>query len=196
MPRTARILVDQGYYHIVSRGIERRKLFRCPQDFKAFRGIIRENLVSFKIDILNYCFMPNHLHLLIQAQIALDLGKFMKAVLQVYANEFRRKYKSVGYVYQNRYKSKLIDSDAYLLECSRYIERNPLRANLVTDLSEYPWSSFFSYAMGKADDIITLSNPMYLELGESAPVRQEAYKKYIYQERPYDLIVDKAFRIR
>ncbi len=196
MPRTARILVDQGYYHIVTRGIERRKLFHCPQDFKAFRGIIRENLKNFKIDILNYCFMSNHIHLLIQVQISSDLAKFMKSILQVYANRFRRKYKSVGYVYQNRYKSKLIDSGAYLLECSRYIERNPLRAKLVTDLSNYPWSSFSYYAMGKEDDIITLANPMYLELGESTPARQEAYKKYICQERPYDLIVDKAFRIR
>ncbi len=167
MPRTARILVDQEDYHIVTRGIERRKLFRCPQDFKTFRGIIRKNLVCFKIDILNYCFMSNHMHLLIQVQIASDLAKFMKSILQVYANQFRRKYRSVGYIFQNRYKSKLIDSEVYLLECCRYIERNPLRANLVTDLLDYPWSSFSYYAMGKEDDIITLSNPMYLELGAS-----------------------------
>ncbi len=196
MPRTARVLVDRGYYHIVTRGIERRKLFCCPQDFKVFRGIIRKNLESFRIDILNYCFMPNHLHLLIQAQVASDLAKFMQSILQVYANRFRRKYKTVGYVYQNRYKSKLIDTEAYLLECNRYIERNPLRAELVADLTGYPWSSFSYYAMGAKDDIITLPNPMYLGLGASALVRQGEYKKYIYQERPYDLIVDKAFRIR
>lgn len=196
MPRTARILIDQGYYHIVTRGIEPRKLFRCPQDFKTFRGIVRKNLVSFKIDILNYCFMPNHLHLLIQAQIALDLAKFMRLILQIYVNHFRKKNKSVGYVYQNRYENKLIDNDVYLLECCRYIERNPLRSKLVANLSDYPWSSFSYYAMGKEDDIITLLNPMSIELGESTQIRQEAYKQYIYQERPYDFIVNKAFTIR
>lgn len=120
----------------------------------------------------------------------------MQSLLQKYASKFRKKYKSVGFVFQNRYKSKLIDNDAYLLECARYIERNPLRANIVKELSEYLWSSYSYYSKGKIDDIITLDNPLYNALAQTAQGRQEAYVKYISEERPYDRIVDKSFRIQ
>lgn len=196
MPRTARILIDEGYYHIVTRGIDRRKLFRYPQDYKYFLGVIKKYLSKFKINILHYCLMSNHLHLLVQATKADELPKFMQAILQVYASYFRKKYKSVGFVFQNRYKSSFIEKDAYLLECSRYIERNPLRANITADLLSYPWSSFSFYVKGKVSDIITLVNPLYLELSETEEARQQYYKRYVLEERPYEHIIDKEFRIQ
>ncbi|MFH1440526.1 MAG: transposase [Candidatus Omnitrophota bacterium] len=196
MPRIARCLVDGGYYHIVTRGIDRRKLFRCKQDFESFYKIIQEYLKKYKIYLLHYCLMSNHIHLLVKAEKGNDLPKFMQSLLQKYASKFRKKYKSVGFVFQNRYKSKLIDNDAYLLECARYIERNPLRAKIVTELSGYVWSSYSYYGKGKTDDIITLDNSLYSSLAQTAQGRQEAYVKYIFEERPYDYIVDKTFRIK
>lgn len=196
MPRIARCLINGGYYHIVTRGIDRRRLFRYKQDFECFSMIIQEYLRSYKIHILHYCLMPNHIHLLVKAEKGNDLPKFMQLLLQVYASKFRKKYKSVGFVFQNRYKSKLIDNDAYLLECARYIERNPLRADIVSELSEYPWSSYSYYSKGKTDDIINLDNSLYSSLAETVEDRQKAYVKYISEERPYDHIIDKAFRIK
>ncbi len=196
MPRIARCLIDEGCYHIVTRGIDRRRLFRYKQDFESFYRIIQEYLKKYKIYLLHYCLMPNHIHLLVKAEKSHDLPKFMQSLLQKYASKFRKKYKSVGFVFQNRYKSKLIDNDAYLLECARYIERNPLRANIVKELSEYLWSSYSYYSKGKIDDIITLDNPLYISLAQTAQGRQEAYVKYISEERPYDYIVDKSFRIK
>jgi len=140
--------------------------------------------------------MPNHIHLLIKVEKSNDLPKFMQLILQIYASKFRKKYKSVGFVFQNRYKSKLIDNDAYLLECARYIERNPLRANIVNNLSEYPWSSYFYYSETKTDDIITLENPLYNSLAQTVEDRRKAYVKYISEERLYDHIIDKTFRIK
>ena len=139
--------------------------------------------------------MPNHVHLLIKAEQAADLPKYMKAILQLYAAKFRGKYKSVGFVFQNRYKSRLIDKDEYLLECVRYIERNSVRAKMVEDVAAYPWSSFHHYAQGVDDKIITLSNPLYLNMADTDTKRREMYVSFIRQQRPYDLIVDKAFRI-
>ncbi|MDP2831645.1 MAG: transposase [Candidatus Omnitrophota bacterium] len=195
MPRTARVLVDQGYYHIVTRGIDCRRLFRYKQDYELFLGIVATYLKQFKVHVMNYCLMPNHVHLLMKAEIALDLPMFMKAILQVYAAKFRRKYKSAGFVFQNRYKSRLIDNDAYLLECARYIERNPVRAKIVVDVSAYSWNSYHYYAKGAADKIITLSNPLYLDMADTDIKRREAYASFIHLQRVYDPIVDKALRI-
>lgn len=137
MPRQPRLVVDNGYYHIVTRGIDRRKLFRYSQDYKYFLETVVKYLKKFRVSVVHYCLMPNHLHILVKVEKKDDLSKFMQGALQVYAHYFRKRYSSVGFVFQNRYKSRHIDSDAYLLECGRYIERNPLRANLVNDLFTY-----------------------------------------------------------
>lgn len=195
MPRVARNLIDNGYYHIVTRGLDRRRLFRYSHDFKLFLDITATYLKQYKVYILHYCLMPNHLHFLMKAGVGLDMPKFMQVLLQVYAANFRKKYKSTGFVFQNRYKSRLIDNETYLLECARYIERNPVRAKIVQNVSEYPWSSYSHYAKGTADRIITLDNPLYLDMAITAVERREAYAKFISCDRPYDLIIDKEFRI-
>lgn len=196
MPRKPRVLVDGGYYHIVTRGIDCRRLFRYDQDYRYFLELISKYLLKFQVQVIHYCLMPNHLHLLVRADRAVDLPKFLQVVLQVYASFFRKKYRSTGFVFQNRYKSRFINSDSYLLECGRYIERNPLRAKIESDLSEYPWSSYLFYANGKESTIIKTSNPLYLSLGNNAQERQQKYREYLLQERPYEHIVDNAFRIR
>lgn len=196
MPRKPRILIDGGYYHIVTRGIDRRKLFRYHNDYKYFLKTIRKYLKKFRVSIVHYCLMPNHIHLLIQAKKAEDLPKFMQAVLQVYASYFRKRHASVGFVFQNRYKSSAIERDSYLLECGRYIERNPLRAKIIENIFDYPWSSFSFYAKGALDDIITMVNPLYVGLSEIEEKRQVTYRGYVLTERPYEHIIDKEFRIR
>jgi len=195
MPRIARNLIDNGYYHIVTRGLDRRRLFRYRQDYQLFLDITVTYLKEYKAYILHYCLMPNHLHFLLKAEIASDMPKFMQVTLQVYAANFRKKYKTTGFVFQNRYKSRLIDNDAYLLECARYIERNPIRAKLIEDASEYPWSSFSYYAKGTKDKIITFDNPLYLNMALTTAERRQAYARFIAEDRPYDPIVDKAFKI-
>ncbi|MDO8489439.1 MAG: transposase [Candidatus Omnitrophota bacterium] len=195
MPREARGLVDEGCYHIVTRGIDRRTLFADESDNQYFVNIVSTNLARFKIYIFHYCLMVNHVHLLIKTTRAADLSKFMQAVLQSYASYFRKKYLSVGFIFQNRYKSKLIDNDAYLLECGRYIERNPLRSKVISELSEYRWSSYLLYAKGEKNDIVNLLNPLYLELADSDKKRRELYVNYVSQGRPYEDILDKEFHI-
>ncbi|MBU0548864.1 MAG: transposase [Candidatus Omnitrophica bacterium] len=189
-------MIDGGYYHIVTRGIDRRRLFRYKQDYRFFLQTIKKYLLKFKVNIIHYCLMPNHLHLVIKAEKAEDLPKFMQVVLQVYAIYFRKKYRSYGFVFQNRYKSCFINKDSYLLECARYIESNPLRAGITTALLEYPWSSFSFYAKGIDNGIIKANNPLYLELGKTEQERQQRYIDYVSQERPYEHIVDKAFKIK
>ena len=196
MPRKPRVLVDGGYYHIITRGIDRRRLFCYRQDYDYFLEIVRKYLEKFQVSILHYCLMTNHIHLIIQAGKKEDLPRFMQAVLQVYASHFRKKYNSVGFIFQNRYKSSFIDKDSYLLECGRYIERNPLRAGIIDDLQDYPWSSFHCYAKGVDDDLIKKKNPLYFDLGNTEQARQQRYREYLFQDRPYEDIVDTAFSLR
>jgi putative transposase len=196
MPRKARCLTNMGYYHILNRGNDKKEIFRYKEDYERFLDILKIYLAKFQINVFHYCLMPNHFHLLIQVIEAQDLPKFMQAILQVYASYFRKKYGSTGYTFQNRYKSFFINKESYLLECSRYIERNPLRAKIIHDLDEYPWNSLAFYTKGIDNDIINATNPCYLTLSESKRERQQRFRDYVLQERPYEKIVDEFFKIR
>ena len=195
MPRAPRYLLDLGYYHILTRGNDRKQIFRCKDDYNHFLNIVKEALEMFQINILHYSLMPNHLHLLIQSIKARDLPKFMQRILQVYAAYFKKKYDSVGFVFQNRYRSLYINNESYLLECARYIEKNPLRAKIVNSLFEYIWSSFLYYAEGKENGLIRVPNPNYLELSEDQKEKQRKFCEFILEERAYDSIIDNFFRI-
>jgi len=188
--------MDDGYYHIVTRGNNKKLLFIDEFDYEMMKKTIARYLEKFNIGLVHYCLMPNHLHWVVQTWTARDLPKFMQGVLQVYAAYFKDKYSAVGYLFQNRYKSLFIDKESYLLECARYIERNPLRAKLVNDLREYKYSSFHYYALAQPDELLNKINPLYKDFGSNPVARQAAYLKYVLQERPYDQIVDDVFRIR
>ncbi|MBL7197072.1 MAG: transposase [Candidatus Omnitrophica bacterium] len=191
MPRAKRILFDNAVYHIVQRGHNKDILFSCPDEFRLFKDFIYRYKLKYPCKIYHYCLMSNHFHLLIRPIEAANLPKFMQGITLSYSIYYKGKYSHVGHVYQNRYKSFLIEDDAYLLECGRYIERNPLRACIAGHPSMYYWSSYKFYANGKKDDIINI-NPVYETLGNTGIERQKAYKEYVDQARPYEKILDSA----
>ena len=194
MARGARLLVDGGVYHITNRGHNRYRLFHSLDDYKIYKKLIKDYKKKFNFDIFHYCLMPNHTHILIKVAIGNELPRIMQGINQSYAKHYKRVYKLIGNLFQGRYNSIFIDSDEYLLECGRYIERNPLRAGMVADLSEYYFSSYNFYANGRGDDIITL-DPCYIALSEDPKERKRLYKEYVLQKRPYEVIVDKGLKI-
>lgn len=196
MPRTARLIEDNSYYHVLTRGNDRKRIFRYPQDCLSFLKIASETLEKHPVLIYHYCLMGNHMHLLVKAIKAPDVSKFFQILFQRYAHHFRKRYNNTGYLFQNRYKSYYIDKDSYLLECARYIERNPVRAKIVSSPDEYRWSSYLCYAYGKKDAIIKEYNPLYLQLGQSCRDRQTKYRAYLLEDRPYEHIVDKGLMIQ
>lgn len=191
MPRSKRVLYDGAVYHIVQRGHNKDMLFKNPGNYKVFKEMIRKYKKRFIFDIYHYCFMPNHIHMLLKVERGEDLPRTLQGITQSYSFYYRMPYNYSGYVYQNRYKSFLIEDDSYLLECGRYIERNPLRADLVKDLSQYDWSSYNFYAKGKFDDVITM-NPLYEYLGATPQERMAKYREYVLEPRPYEKVLDKA----
>jgi len=196
MPRATRLILDGTYYHVFTRGNDRKEIFKKDADYQIFISIVKRYLKTMRLGITNYCLMPNHLHLLIYVEAAGDLSVFMKNILQVYANYHRKEHNSVGFLYQNRFKSILINKDNYLLECARYIERNALRARLVSDVFDWPWSSFSYYAKGSSDGIITKENLAFQGIASSSKARRESYLEFVLQERPYDEILDNEFKLK
>ena len=194
MSRAARVLVDNGVYHIINRGHNRYKIFNCLNDYKEYKSIIRRYKKKFSFDLYHYCLMPNHIHLLLKVSTGSDLPDLMQAVTQAYARHYKKRYGLIGNLFQGRYKGLYIEKDDYFLECARYIERNPLRANIVGNLSEYYFSSHGYYSKCRKDDIIS-TNPLYEALSNDPEERMKLYRQYVLQNRPYENIVDKGLQI-
>ena len=147
MPRKPRIELI-GKYHIINRGVEQRKIFEEPADYEYFEDLMCFYAKSFGITIHNYCLMSNHYHLLLELSSA-NLSKFMRQLGMNYAIYFNKKNKRVGHLWQGRFKSWYVTDEAYLYTLMCYIEQNPLKAHMVKDLAEYPYSSYHYFLDSK-----------------------------------------------
>ena len=140
MPRKPRIEIA-GYYHIVNRGVEQRVIFKEADDYEYFEELMCFYLKSYNITLHNYCLMSNHYHLLIEIAQE-NLSKFMRQLNMNYAIYFNKKYKRTGHLWQGRFKSWYVTDEAYLYTLMLYIEQNPIKAKIVKNLEEYPYSSY------------------------------------------------------
>jgi len=140
MPRKPRIELP-GKYHIINRGVEQRVVFKEPSDYERFEELMCVYAKSFGITIHNYCLMSNHYHLLLEIKQE-NLSKYMRQLNMNYAIYFNKKYKRSGHLWQGRYKSWYVTDEAYLYTLMCYIEQNPLKANIVKDIKDYPYSSY------------------------------------------------------
>jgi len=145
MARPLRIEFKGALYHIISKGNERRSIFLGVDDYKVFLNVLEEMSDRFEVDIFAYVLMSNHYHLLIRTHQK-NLSKSMQWLGTTYTRRFNVKHSRSGHLFQGRFKSILVQNDAYLMQLSCYIHRNPLRAGLVNRLADYPWSSYRSYA--------------------------------------------------
>ena len=178
----------------MQRGNNKQTIFREDEDFEKFLSIIRKYITKFEVEIYHYCLMRNHIHILLKIFKKETLAKMMQGILQSYRFYYKHKYGYIGYLYQGRYKSELIQDDSYLSECGRYIERNPVRAGIVKAPHEYRWSSCKHYISGQKDGIIT-ENPLYESFGKTIESRRSAYKEYVSTARPYEEMIDRQFGI-
>jgi putative transposase len=133
MPRKARIDAPGALHHVIVRGIERKAIFKDDVDRSAFLERIGSIFVPSKTPCFAWALMTNHVHLLIRSAIV-PLSTLMRRLLTGYAMAFNHRHRRHGQLFQNRYKSILCQEDAYLLELTRYIHLNPLRAKIVPDL--------------------------------------------------------------
>ena len=128
MPRKPRIEISGGLYHVITRGNNRRKVFRSHDDYVKLIDFLTQQKSKLPFHLYAYCLMPNHVHLLLEMQEDRVSG-IMQRVLTSYSRYHNRKYRKVGHVFQGRYKSILCQSDRYLGELVRYIHLNPVRGH-------------------------------------------------------------------
>ena len=145
MARPLRIEFKGALYHIFSRGNERRDIFLGDDDYELFLGALEEMSDRFEVDICAFVLMSNHYHLLIRTNQK-NLSKSMQWLGTTYTRRFNLKHLRSGHLFQGRFKSTLVQNDAYLMQLSCYIHRNPLRAGLTKRLADYRWSSYRTYA--------------------------------------------------
>jgi putative transposase len=143
MPRPARTDLADHFYHIFNRANGLGLLFEEASYYREFLHIVGESAEETRMRVLAYCAMPNHWHMLVRPRLDGDLGRFAHRLTQQHSHQWQVRKGTVGRgaLYQGRYKSSIIQSDRHLLTVCRYIERNPLRANLVTSALGWPWSS-------------------------------------------------------
>lgn len=181
MSRPIRIEYAGALYHITSRGNERKAIFREESDFDIYLEVLSQVCERFNWVIHAYCLMTNHYHLLVETPDA-NLSKGMRQLNGVYTQKFNRKHRRVGHLYQGRYKSILVDKDSYLLELSRYIVLNPVRAKGMVDLPvEWPWSSYQDIiGLRTAPD--WLANDALLRLFSTQKKKAiEQYKQFVHR---------------
>lgn len=144
MTRKKREWYEDAYYHITCRGNHRNDIFRDEGDFGMYIDLLCFYLRQFNespYEVICYCLMDNHVHLLMRMS-SKPLSLFMQQLNHSYARYFNEKYNYVGHLFQDRFFADLIENDEQLLEVSRYIHLNPVRAQMVIKPSDYKWSSY------------------------------------------------------
>ena len=141
MARPLRIQFHDAYYHVTSRGDRREAIFEDDLDRVSFLKIVGRTFERLHVHALAYCLMDNHYHLVLCTPRA-NLAAAMRQINSSYTQAYNRRHEKIGHLFQGRYKSILIEEDAYLMEVCRYVDLNPIRAGIIADPKAWPWSSY------------------------------------------------------
>jgi len=177
MPRQLRLIVAGYPHHIISRGNNRSAIFYNDKDRRFFIDSLKAVKEKTKSKIYAYCFMTNHVHLLIEPSSKDGIGNLIQSLGRRYVRYINQVYKRTGTLWEGRFKSSLVSKDEYLLACARYIELNPVRAKMVNNPEDYPWSSFGFRAEGRPDELLD-EDPVYKGLGKTPQERQMNYREW------------------
>ena len=178
MPRTARKLIDGGTYHVLTRGNNAQPIFLQDNDCQQYMRFLAASLAEHRLKLYHFVLMPNHVHLVLCTSVGKALSKAMAGLNLRYAWYYRKRHGYSGHLWQGRFKSLHIDKESYLLEVGRYVELNPVRANLVKEPAAYAWSSFRTYADG-IDNSLLKPNPLYELLGRTTEERRARYRTFV-----------------
>jgi len=180
MPRKPRFFLPGIPCHVVQRGNNRSACFYGDDDFAFYMSIVDEALQKHHVQLHAYVLMTNHVHLLMTPATPEGIGKVMQSIGRIYVRTLNTRYRRTGTLWEGRYKASLIESDAYLLCCQRYIELNPVRAQSVAHPGDYLWSSYQQYGNGKTIQCLS-PHPLFLALGNTPDERRQKYRELILQ---------------
>ena len=183
MPRTARVVLPGYPHHVIQRGHNRQVVFAKTSDYLHYLAALAELKEVFGVKVNAWCLMTNHVHLLLEPSDATGLGMLMKRLSARQTRYHNRLKRRSGTLWEGRYKSSLVQNDAYLLTCCRYIELNPVRAHVVAAAHDYPWSSCRA-RLGYTNSLLLDLDPAYQALANDDWRRRERYKEFLQDAIP------------
>lgn len=183
MARLPRFDVPGYTQHVIQRGNNRSIIFVGEADYEFYLKKLGEACQEYQCDLHAYVLMTNHVHLLMTPYLKSSIGKVMQMLGRYYVQYFNYRHNRTGTLWEGRYKATVLDSEQYLLSCSRYIELNPVRADMVKHPADYPWSSYHHNALGISNSLIK-AHTIYTTLGEAPATRQSAYRALFEHQIP------------
>ena len=178
MARLPRLTLPGYPHHIIQRGNNRQAIVATVADYRTLLDLLEENAKKFDVAVHAYVLMSNHFHLLATPRTVDGLPQMMQAVGRRYVRYFNDSQHRSGTLWEGRYKSTLIQTERYLLASMVYIDLNPVRAGLVAQARDYPWSSHGHYTGQHTDKLIT-PHPLIWELGNTPFAREAAYAELV-----------------
>ena len=179
MARLPRLTLAGYPHHIILRGNNRQAIFMDSADFQRTLALLQVNALEQQVQIHAYVLMSNHLHLLLTPLQNDSLPKMMQAVGRAYVLYFNKRHGRSGTLWEGRYRSALIQTERYFLACMAYIDLNPVRAGMVAQAADYPWSSHGHY-IGRQNEAWLTPHPMYWEMGNTPFAREAAYVEMVH----------------
>lgn len=183
MGRLPRPTDDGLVFHALNRGNNRADVFFDDDDRAAYLDALARTKERYPFRLFGYCLMSNHVHLLICPEPGQAVGRIMQSLTVSHTWRYHKRRESAGHVWQGRFKSPVVQDDAYLLTVLRYIEANPARAGLVEDLADYPWSSFSAHAK-RVENPLLDPFPEYEGLGRTPSERARRWAAKVVKPLP------------
>ena len=174
MARLPRLTVPGYPHHVIQRGNNRQPIFVDGDDRERFLQLLRDYARQFQVAVHAYVLMDNHVHLLLTPQTAQGVPALMQALGRHYVRVFNQRHGRTGTLWEGRYRSFLIQADRYLLACMVYMDLNPVRAGMVAQAVDFPWSSYTHYVGRRTDPLIT-PHALFWQLGNTPFAREAAY---------------------
>jgi len=179
MGRPPRLIADGLSYHALNRGNNRARVFAHPADFQQFLQALGQTQERSPFRLYAYCLMSNHFHLVVEPDAAQNISRILQSLTVAHTWHYHKALGTSGHVWQGRFKSPAVASDEHLLTVMRYVESNPLRAGLVTDLADYPWSSYPAHGLGQAVPLVAEA-PVWGALGKTEAARQASWREWLH----------------
>lgn len=186
MARLPRLTVPGYPHHVIQRGNNRQAIFSSSADYQTLLALLDENARKFGVSLHAYVLMTNHFHLLATPSTKDGLPQMMQAVGRRYVRYFNDRQIRTGTLWEGRYRSTLVESERYLLACMVYIDLNPVRAGLIRDASDYPWSSHGHYVGLRSQKMLT-PHSLFWALGNTPFSREAAYAELVHAGIDHEL---------
>jgi putative transposase len=179
MGRPFRPIAEGLVYHALNRGNNRARVFFQAADCEQFLDALRQTWERYPFRLYAYCLMKNHFHLVLEPAAGQSISRILQSLTVAHTWHYHKRRRTSGHVWQGRFKSSIIASDEHLRTVMRYVEANPLRAGLVTDLRDYPWSSYLAHGLGQSLPVLDEA-PVWASLGRTEEARQNHWRKWVH----------------